>query len=292
MRRKPAPGQSGAPYRIEVIGAEKTRVRDLYHGFLRTTWPRAIGLIVATFVILNLAFAGLYVVSDGIANARPGSLFDAFSFSVQTLATIGYGAMYPVSTTAHVIMWCEALTGLLLTAVVTGLVFAKFSLSGARIVFSHEAVVGPVDGVPTFMFRVGNARSNVVSEATARLVLIRTERTSEGTTLYRMYDLPASRERTPALTRSWTVMHPIVPGSLLYGYDAARFAAEEAEIGVMIVGTDDTSLQPVHARRTYYAHQIHWGRKYVDVLSERADGTMVLDLHRFHDHEPSPLPRP
>jgi inward rectifier potassium channel len=107
--------------------------------------------------------------------------------------------------------------------------------------------------------------------------------------MYRMYDLPLARERTPALQRSWTVMHHITPESRLHGYSAERMVQEEVEIGVAVFGTDDTSLQPVYARRAYYAHQILWGRKHVDVLSERADGTMVLDLTKFHEHVPSPL---
>jgi inward rectifier potassium channel len=287
-RTRGAKPPDAAPYRIEVVGAERTPLRDLYHTFLRTTWPRAAGLIVATFIALNLVFAILYYWTNGVANVRHGSMFDAFSFSVQTLATIGYGNMYPQSHAAHIIVWFEALTGLLLTAVVTGLVFAKFSLSGARIVFSHEAVITKMDGVPTLMLRVGNARGNIVAEATARAVVIRTEKTAEGVTMYRMYDLPLVRERTAALTRSWTIMHTIGPNSLLAGYDAERFQKEEVEIGVAVYGTDDTSLQPVYARRTYYPHQILWGRRHVDVLSEREDGTMVLDLRRFHDHEESP----
>jgi inward rectifier potassium channel len=274
---------------MEVVGAEKTRLRDLYHTFLQTSWPRAGGLMALTFLLLNLGFGSLYYLTDGVANAKPGSMFDAFSFSVQTLATIGYGAMYPQSHVAHVIVWFEAMTGLLFSAVITGLVFAKFSLSGARIVFSHQAVITKMDGVPTLMLRVGNARGNIVAEATARIVLIRTEKTVEGTTMYRMYDLPLVRERTTALTRSWTIMHAITPDSLLSGYDAERFVREEVELSVAVSGTDDTSLQPVYARHTYYSHEILWGRRHVDVLSEREDGTIVLDLRRFHDHEASPL---
>src|SRR5437667_4657378 len=33
--------------------------------------------------------------------SRPGSLRDAFFFSVQTMGTIGYGAMYPTATGAR-----------------------------------------------------------------------------------------------------------------------------------------------------------------------------------------------
>ena len=142
MSRRPLViSPKNAPYRMEVWGQERTRVRSAYHAFLRMSWSRALGTVVVVFVLLNLFFAVLYWLTDGIANARPRFLFDAFAFSVQTLATIGYGYMYPVSKVAHVIVWCEALTGLLLSAVMTGLVFAKFALSGASLVFSKEAVI-------------------------------------------------------------------------------------------------------------------------------------------------------
>src|SRR5262249_55149008 len=150
--------------------------------------------IVAVFLLLNAAFAGLYLLTGGLANARPGSFADAFYFSVQTMGTIGYGAMYPVSPAANILMVAEAVIGLLVTAVGPGLVFTKFSQSNARIVFGHHAAIAPMDGVPTLMFRIGNARGNTIVEATIRVVLIRTERTKEGMLFYRMYDLPLSRE--------------------------------------------------------------------------------------------------
>lgn len=283
MSRKPppAPPQGIAP--ILVIGAKSTPFRDFYHRFLRLPWWAALTTIVVAFLGLNAVFAAMYRELGGVANARPGSFADAFFFSVQTMGTIGYGSMYPATPAANALVVAEAVVGLLVTAVATGLVFAKFSQSNARIVFSRHVTISPWDGVPTLMFRLSNERGNQIVEAQVRVVLTRTERTREGMTFYRMIDLPLVRDRSPAFTRSWAVMHAIVPGSLLHGHTPESLKTIEAELMVAVVGVDDTSLQPVHARHTYVDHEILWGARPVDVLSEREDGRIVLDVTRFHD---------
>lgn len=272
---------------VTAINIQRAPFRDLYHRFLRLSWPAALGVIVALFLFLNTLFAAIYVVIGGIANARPGSFADAFFFSVQTMGTIGYGSMYPSTPAANALVVVEAVAGLLVTAVATGLVFTKFSQSNARILFSKHVTIAPWDGVPTLMFRLSNERGNQIIEAQIRVILLRTERTKEGVTFYRMIDLPLCRDRSPAFTRSWAVMHPIVPGSVLHGASPETLKAWEAELLVTVVGTDDTSLQPVHARHQYADQEILWGMRHADILSERPDGSLVLDLAKFHDVVPS-----
>jgi inward rectifier potassium channel len=181
----------------------------------------------------------------------------------------------------------ESVTSLIVTAVATGLVFAKFSRSTARIAFSRTAAIGPMDGVPTLMIRVGNERGNQILEATIRVAMLRTEHLKEGTTFYRMYDLQLTRERSPAMARSWTVLHPIVATSPLYGVTPEKAARDEMELIVSVVGTDDTSLQPVHARKRYGDREIVWGARHADVLHETDDGNLVMDVRKFHDLEPT-----
>ncbi|HKA86387.1 MAG TPA: ion channel [Haliangiales bacterium] len=285
-------------YEVRVVGARREHFRDLYHAALRQPLWALILRIVFLFLALNVVFAAVYVECGGIANARPGSLADAFFFSVQTMGTIGYGAMYPVSGLANTLVVMEAVIGLLVTAVATGLVFAKFSQPLGRIAFTRNAVITLMDGVPTLMFRLGNERGNIIAEAQVRVVLIRTTVSVEGMKLYRMADLPLVRDRSPALQRSWTVLHVLGPGSPLEGATPESIARDEVELMVTVSGTDDTSLQPVHARRQYEARDIVWGARYADVLSELPDGNLVLDVRRFHDLEPTaptdafPYPRP
>jgi inward rectifier potassium channel len=282
--RKPA---SATRDQVRVIGAHRPPLRDVYHGFLRAPWWGALGIVVALYLALNACFAVAYLAAGGVEGARPGSFWDAFYFSVQTMGTIGYGAMHPKSRAANVLVVMESVTGLVVTALATGLVFTKFSQSTARIVFGERAVIGPMDGVPTLMLRVGNERGNQIIEAVVRVAMVRTERTREGMTFYRMHDLVLTRERSPALSRSWTAMHPITAGSPLHGQSPASLKKDEVELFVTIVGVDDTSLQPVHARHKYTDEAVVWGARHADVLSEDTDGSLVLDLRKFHELTPT-----
>jgi inward rectifier potassium channel len=276
---------------VTVIGASRTTLRDFYYLFLRVRWSAALAVIVVAYLSLNALFALAYLASGGVTGARPGSFFDAFCFSVETMGTVGYGAMYPTSHAANVIMIAESVTSLIVTALATGVVFAKFSRSAARVAFSKQAVISPMDGVPTLMLRVGNERGNQILEATIRVALVRTEVTREKTKFYRMYDLRLTRERSPAMSRSWTVLHPIERDSPLFGATPASIVRDEIELLVTLVGTDDTSLQPVHARKRYLDHEIAWGARHADILTEDADGNLVLDVRRFHDVLPTePIP--
>ena len=272
---------------VVVTGTERAVFRDFHHRFLRAPWLLALAAIVLAFLALNALYAGMYLLVGGIRHARPGSFADAFYFSVQTMGTIGYGDMYPASSAANWIVVSEAVVSLVVSAVVTGLVFSKFSQLQARVVFTNTITVTPMDGVPTVMFRLGNERGNQIVEARLSVVMIRTEHTREGMLFYRQIDLPLVRDRSQAFPRSWTAMHTIDEKSPLFGMTEQAMNAEELEFVVSVIGTDDTSLQPVHARRHYTHKDVIWGARHADVLSERPDGTLLLDLRKFHETEPT-----
>jgi len=277
----------GADYAIHVVGGRHAPLRDFYHAMLRLPWSGTLIAICAAFLLTNALFASLYVEIGGVKNAAVGSFRDAFFFSVQTMGTIGYGAMFPESTAANVVVVAESIVSLLLTALATGLVFAKFSRSTARFVFSRCAVISPVGGVPTLMFRIGNERGNQLVNAQIRMVMVRTEQTPDGGTFYRMLDLHPTRERALSLSRSWNVLHTIDASSPLAGETPVSLAEKEIELQVMVLGTDDVSMQTVHAGHRYFAKEIIFGARMADVLSETADGDLILDLRRFHDVEPT-----
>jgi inward rectifier potassium channel len=277
----------GADYQIRIVGIRPTPLRDFYHALLRLPWSVTIAVIAASFLVGNALFAVAFELTGGIANARPGSFADAFFFSAQTMGTIGYGAMYPQSTAANLLVVIEAIVGLTLTALATGLVFSKFSRSTARVAFTREAVISPVNGVPTLMFRISNQRGNQIVDAQIRVVLSRTEHTSEGHTFYKSYDLILTRDRLLSLSRSWTVFHPIVSGSPLYQCTPAVAREQAIELGVSVLGLDDITMQTVQASHRYYEGNIVWGARHADVLSEDAAGDLTLDLRKFHDVEPT-----
>jgi inward rectifier potassium channel len=267
-----------------IVGAPAVPLfRNLYHVFLRAPWWQALGGIVVAYLSINVLFGAVYFAIGGIANMREGSFFDAFVFSVQTIATIGYGSMAPATAAANVVVIMEAVVGLLITAVSTGLVFAKFTLAAPMIRFARNAVIATQNGKPTLVIRLGNMRGNFIVEATARVSIIRTERTSEGEIWYRMVDVPLTRDRTPALTRSWSLLHVVDEKSPLFGADQEALKRDEVEVIVSLMGVDDTSMQQVHARKRYVDTEVLFGRRYADMLSARADGKLVLDVERFDD---------
>jgi inward rectifier potassium channel len=257
--------------------------RDVYHLLIATTWPRFLGVIVAGYATLNALFATLYAsVPGAVANARAGSILDAFFFSVQTLATIGYGSMYPATLYANVLVALESTVGVLALPIVTGLVFAKFARPTARVLFSQHALITCRDGVQSLVFRMANARRNQIVEAHARVVLVRHETTAEGERLRRLHDLALVRSESPIFALTWAVVHPITATSPLAGATPALLAEWDAEIVVSVVGIDDTLSQTVHARWSYVASEIVWDRQFADVLSVLPDGRRQIDYTKFH----------
>jgi len=256
---------------------------DLYYQLLIVPWSGFFALTAIAYFAFNLAFAVLYRAQVGsIADANP-SFWDAFFFSVQTMATIGYGDLRPATTYANILVTVEVLLGLMGFALATGVIFARISLPTARVTFSRVAVVTPQDGRPTLMFRVANRRSNRIVEATVALTLVRDETTLEGMRMRRFHDLKVERHRTPLFSISWTVMHVIDATSALVGATHGSVQAQGIELIVTLIGLDETLSQTVHARHSYRAGDILFGRRLVDILSSAEDGTRTVDYARFHD---------
>jgi inward rectifier potassium channel len=278
-------------YSFWLIGDERAVLRDAYHVFLRLPWAGSLGLIALGFFAVNVVFACFYYAIGGVDGVHDGSFFDALSFSVQTLGTIGYGVMSPRSHGAHVVMIVEAIVSIIVTALATGLVFTKFARATARVAFSKDAVITAHDGKPTLTFRVGNRRSNLIVEPHLRVTLGLTTVTAEGMNFYKLHDLALVRDRQSGLRRGWTVMHVIDETSPLYGFDAAALAKAEAEIQVSLVGFDDVTMQTVHSIHQYADNQIKFGHRFVDILTALANGDILVDLRKFDSTVPDDTPR-
>ncbi len=273
-----------------VIGDSRALLRDAYHIFLRLRWPASLGLIAAGVVAVNLIFGGVYFVVGGVAGAD-GTLFDALSFSVQTLATIGYGAMYPASPAAEGVMMLESIVSLVLTALVTGLVFSKFARPTTRVAFSRNAVITQHEGKRTLVFRAGNRRSNVIVEATIHVVAVFTTVTAEGNTFYKAVDLALVRDRQVGMTRGWTLMHVIDAASPLHGADTERLKQLELELYIALTGIDDVTMQTVHAMHQYTDNQILVDHSFEDILTPLDNGEYVVDMTKFDAVVPDPVTR-
>lgn len=261
---------------------------DLYHRALTLRWWEFLLLGFAVYLAINVVFAGLYMVQGGsIGGARPGSFADAFFFSVQTIATIGYGQMSPATLYANVLVTFETMTGLVFLALSTGVVFARISRPTARVVFGRVATVAPQDGVPTLSFRIGNERSSQILEADVTVSLLRYEQTREGVAFRRFYTLPLARSHTPVFSLTFTVMHHIGPDSPMHGANAASLAAEDAELLISVTGLEETTSQTVHARHSYLPDEVLFGCRFTDIFSTDPDGTRVIDYTRFHKTGPA-----
>ena len=271
--------------RLAVIkGQDSGRFFDFYHGVLTASWPGFVAQLALFFLTVNLVFATFYVIDrGGIANARPGSFADAFFFSVQTLGTLGYGVMAPRTLYANLLVTVESFTGILIIALFTGIIFARFSRPFARLVFSKVAVVTQFEGVPTLMFRAANQRGNSILDAAVNVSLASNYVTREGVQMRRFQELKLIRSNNPLFALSWTVMHPIDEASPLFGIGLAEMIEHDMEIVVMLNGMDETIADRIYARHAYMAEEIHWHRRFVDVVSVTPGGQRMVDLVRFHD---------
>lgn len=260
--------------------------QDNYHSALTVSWLGFLGITVSFYLSLNLLFACLYLAQHGsIANVPDLDFADAFFFSVQTMATIGYGQLVPLTIYANTLVTIEALIGMLFIALTTGLVFARFSRPTARILFSKVAVIGAYDGAPTLFVRAGNERQNQILRAEASMHFLRTEVSREGAMMRRFYDMKLARDRTPLFGLTFLMMHVIDESSPLFGLTAESCAMIDGEIVVTISGLDETMSQTIHARTSYTAAEIRWDHRFIDVFGFTDDGRRAIDFGRFHDTE-------
>ncbi|HKM99968.1 MAG TPA: ion channel [Candidatus Binataceae bacterium] len=263
---------------------------DVYHFLVRSSWPTLLLLVLTAFITMNALFGLVYWIDGGVAGSgHPGLYSDMFFFSVQTMATIGYGVLHPSSFLANALVSLEALMGLMGLALMTGLVFAKFSIPTARVRFSRYAVISKRDGVPSVMFRMANLRESRILEAQIHMVFARIETTAEGERLRRFYDLPVQRERTALFTLSWTVVHQITAASPLAGETPESLAAARAQLVLSLTGLEETFSQTVNARHYYDAADILWGKRLGDITEFHPDGGVTLDYSRFDDVIDAPL---
>jgi inward rectifier potassium channel len=268
-------------------GIPREVFQDLYHYFMTVTWPQLFATTGAFFLTFDLIFGFLYhLVPDCIANLNPPGFLGDFFFSVETLATVGYGDMHPQSLYGHVIAALEIFTGLMLLALITGIMFARFSRPKARFMFARNAVVRPIDGKLTLMFRTANARQNVVQEASAQLRLLRDEVTAEGFRIRRIRDLTLVRSQHPAFALGWTLMHVIDEASPLWVMREGRIGDEIFFLTVS--GTDETTGQVLMARAEYPASAVRWNTAFKDLMSTDEHGTLHIDYRGFDDIEPLP----
>jgi len=272
---------------IVTEGIVRPIFNDLFHHFMTVSWPRLFATLAVFFLVFDLLFGFLYYLNPGcIANLNPPGFAGDFFFSVETLATVGYGEMHPETFYGHLVAMIEIFVGLMSLALITGLMFARFSRPQARFLFTKNAVVRPIAGKPTLMFRAANERQNVVQDASARLRMLRDEVTEEGYRIRRIVDLPLLRSQHPMFTLGWTLMHVIDDASPLSSETADSLSTSRAAFVLSLSGTDENTGQTLMARAEYSCADVRWNSTFYDILEEAPDGTIHVDYSKFHDIEP------
>jgi inward rectifier potassium channel len=271
---------------VVTQGISREILLDLYHHFMTMSWTRLFATIAVFFLVFDLLFGCLFHLVPGcIANLNPPGFLGDFFFSVETLATVGYGDMHPQTLYGHVVAMLEIFVGLMMLAIITGIMFARFSRPRARFMFAKSAVVRPIDGKLTLMFRAANARQNVVQEASAELRMLRDDVTEEGFRIRRIVDLPLVRSQHPVFALGWTIMHIIDETSPLARESEQSLLGTAATFILTLGGTDETTGQYLMARQEYSSRSIRWNAAFRDILESTDDGTLHIDYGKFHEVE-------
>ncbi len=210
------------------------------------------------------------------------SLWQAFVFSVQTFSTVGYGQFLPHTDVAHGVMVLQSILSVFVTAVLTGLIFAKFSRPSARIMFSEKILISPFDGKKTLMFRMGNLRANQIAEAQVRMVVLKSFKTIEGENIRRQLDLSLVRSSSLFFALSWTVMHVIDEKSPLFGCSLKDLIDQDIEFGVSVIGYDSTFSQTIHANCMYSSSDVVFDRHFEDIFEIKNGRVVSLNYEKFH----------
>lgn len=262
-----------------------------YHLLLTVSWGKFLSLMTLSFVLLNMAFALAYLacgagaLSGSTIEYDHGAFWQAFFFSVHTFATIGYGNISPVGMAANMIVVVESLTGLLATALITGLIFARFSRPTARVVFSNQAVIAPYKDITAFMFRITNARKTQLIAVEAKVNLSLYE-SGNGPTNRRFHQLKLERSRVDVFPLSWTIVHPIDEDSPLYDYTREQLKQADAEFVILLTAIDETSAQMVHTRSSYKCGELAWNAKFSNIYEPIAEHEPItIDVGKLHDIE-------
>ncbi|HEY0461247.1 MAG TPA: ion channel [Pyrinomonadaceae bacterium] len=278
-------------FNVKRKGLRSTSFLNLYHFLLTMRWSRFLMLVLLLYFLSNVAFGALYaIIGDGglvdTSEAPMQNIFlRGFFFSVQTFATIGYGTIHPVGIIPNLLVTVESYYSLLANALITGLVFARFSRPEAKIIFSEKAIVAPYRGMTGLMFRLVNNRNNQLIELRAQVLYARF--VEENGNFVRRFDLlKLERERVSFFPLSWTIVHPIDEDSPLYNCTEEDLRENDAEIIVLLSALDETFAQQVHTRTSYKAGEIKFGYKFSNMYNQTdSSEPITIDVRKLSQIE-------
>ncbi len=264
---------------------------NVYFYLVTMRWKYFFGLVLLSYFLLNLGFTWLYVAIgighlQGIERAGFWEDFaNVYFFSTQTLTTVGYGHISPIGYATNVVASLESFTGLLTFALISGLLYGRFSRPSAKIVFSEHLLVAPYRGGQGLMFRMGNARKSELIETDVRLILSMNQTDENGASVRKFWDLTLEFAKVSFFSLSWTVVHGLTEESPLFGFNTEDLLEANAEFLVLVKGTDETNEQLVHARRSYVADEIIWNARFKPVIARNGSGLPRVLVRQIGDYE-------
>ncbi len=277
-------GTHGGGHDVIAIGRRRHPLKDLYHVLLTASWARLFVVFGIVYLVVNALFAvPYYFLAEGIENARPGSIGDAFFFSLQTMTATEYRPMAAKTIAVQLLNGVEGFVRWLGLALGTGVIFTKFSHPRPRVLFSRVAVVAPHDGAPAVQFRMANERETTIVDAKVKVLLVLDEPAPGGETVRRAHDLPLWRGDSAIFAHAWTAIHRVDPSSPLAGHDATTLERASAELIVSFTGYDEAVSRTLHARHVYPAERVLWNVRFRDILVPLRDGRRAVDYRKFHD---------
>jgi inward rectifier potassium channel len=268
------------------IGAQRYDFSDPYHLALTVGWPTFVAGVFALYGLITSVFAALYLAQPGcVSGAHPGSISDSIFFSIETLATVGYGEMAPASVYGHLVSSAEIITGMAFLAIMTGLIFVRFSKAKAKILFADVAVITRHNGRPTLMFRVANARTVVMTGLHVDANVLVSETTAEGQRYRRLLELPLARSSIPLFPMVLTLTHEVDEHSPLAGMDERGLADSDLTIILSLEARDPQLAATVYDMKAYFARDIRWGMRFIDAVTQQ-NGRITADLRSLSLVEP------
>jgi len=268
----------------------------IYSQLLALSGMQFLLVVLGFFLLVNILFTFLYTLMGShafyglSAHTGWGRVKELFYFSTQSFSTVGYGRINPATDSANIIASIESITGPLLFAVVTGLMYGRFSRPRAYLAFSNQALLAPYKDGLALMFRMVPYKANHHLTNATVVVTITLLVNEGGKSEYRFYPLNLERTRIDTFNMNWTVVHPINEESPLLNFTAADLEKADLELYVLVTGFDQVYSNTVMQRTSYTYKEIVWGARFRPMYHESPDGlTTVLELDKLHHYDPIPL---
>ncbi|MBC7552770.1 MAG: Inward rectifier potassium channel Irk [Taibaiella sp.] len=271
---------------------------SIYHTLLRMPRHSFFLSIFIFYTSVNFCFAFIYMLTGienllGVVDAHTFAdrFMEAFFFSSQTLTTVGYGRVSPSGMVTNCIASLESLMGILTFAVVTGLIYARFSRPKAYLLFSNNFLIAPYKGAKALMIRLCTYKNNNLTDVEAQFTLAIHEN-DNGKSITRFYPLGLEISKVSSLALSWTIVHSITEDSPVYNFTEAQISESRMELIVSIKAFDDHFSNIVQQRTSYTYRQAVYGAKFTPMFERAPDGEYtLLELDKISDYEAVVLPQ-